>query len=201
MSKSDVIESLLTAALSYCAQVDLALLLEDAFRMHLVSTLLDAGHQVRVGAHQNGVDRILQRSSGQAVAWRDVKRSTRMGRFGDITIEDVGATIEFKVFGEVGPKDYPDKPGIRKDLGQLTARAADAAVVACSGQRYRELRKDSSTYKFSGAYPDPTTIQASFSDHTGLVWEAAQLKARAAKTSVTINGTSSERVVVALFNV
>lgn len=201
-TQDDVIQKVLEIALARCASHDLALLLEDAMRMHMLEALLDAGCKVRVGAHAKGTDRVLSRSIGQPTAWSTIKRSTRRGwtpatgrernKMPDIYVEQPCAVIELKVFGEVGPKDYPDKPGCRSDLDKLVAGTVDAAIVAASASCYAQLQSSGSTYSFTKTYPAPAGIPlASFKTLTNLSWNSVPLVARAAKTAAP-----RERVIV-----
>ncbi|MEO8901158.1 MAG: hypothetical protein ABI627_06500 [Polyangiaceae bacterium] len=196
-TQTTAIQLVLDTALTRSAK-DLALLLEDSLRMHLIEALLDEHCTVRVGAHATDTDRILSRASPNAAVWETVSRATRSGRFLDIYVEHPKTVIELKVFGEVGPKDYPDKPGCVLDLEKLLLGTADAAIIVASEACYKQLQRSTGRYPFTTVYPRPLDIGTVFSDHTGLSWQETALVARAAKTTVHLNDKTADRFVVCM---
>jgi hypothetical protein len=166
--------------------------------MHLIEELLEAGCTVRVGAHATNTDRLIVRANG-ATTWRDTSREMRPGRFPDICLEVPRLNVELKVFGEVGAKDYPDKPGCVTDLRKISDGSADAAIVIASAACYDALQQSTGKYNFPRTYPLRSRIGGQFHDFDDLWWEEHRLIARAAKTRIALAGNAAmERVVVCL---
>ena len=164
--KEAAIEAILKSALERCA-VNLGLLLEDAFKMHLFDTCWQGDTNCALAATTG--DSTASFVGTQERASRGPRSTARrvMVAMETSPSPTSGLTMELKVFGEIGSKDYPDKSGCEKDLNRVVSGGADAALFVVADSVYGALRRDTDSYQLKGAYPAADTIGF---DICGTLW-------------------------------